>query len=61
VRDIVWGSIKQKGTKVDRMLRVLSGVVLGVYLDQTHKMPHIETWVKRGIRIIQEWEEKTRK
>ena len=43
------------------MLRVCAGIVAGIYLDQTHKMPHIETWVKRGIRMIKEWEEKTRK
>ena len=37
------------------------GMVLGVYLDQTHKMPNVEKWVKMGIRKVKEWEEYSRK
>jgi hypothetical protein len=37
------------------------GVVVGVYLDQSHKMPNVEKWAKVGIRKIKEWEENSRK
>jgi hypothetical protein len=37
------------------------GVVVGVYLDQSHSMPNVEKWVKVGVRKIKEWEENSRK
>ena len=39
----------------------LLGMMVGVYMDQSHKMPNVEKWVKLGIRKIQEWEQQTRK
>jgi len=37
------------------------GIVVGVYLDQSHKMPNVEKWVKIGIRKAKEWDEYSRK
>jgi hypothetical protein len=37
------------------------GIVIGVYLDQSHSMPNVEKWVKVGIRKVKEWEENSRK
>jgi hypothetical protein len=37
------------------------GVMVGIYLDQTHKVPNVEKWIKVGIRKIKDWEEGTRK
>jgi hypothetical protein len=37
------------------------GIVVGVYLDQSHKMPNVEKWVMAGIRKAKEWEEYSRK
>jgi len=44
-----------------RLGSFLLGVVMGTYLDQTHKMPNVEKWVKIAVRKIQDWEEHSRK
>jgi len=36
------------------------GIVIGVYLDQSHNMPNVEKWAKIGIRKVKEWEEYSR-
>jgi len=47
--------------KMGNLSSFVMGMVLGVYLDQTHKMPNVEKWVKMGIRKVKEWEEYSRK
>jgi Domain of unknown function (DUF4535) len=37
------------------------GVAVGIYIDQSHRVPNIEKWVTFGIKKIKEWEEQTRK
>lgn len=37
------------------------GIVVGVYLDQTHRVPNVEKWVKAGIKKVSDWEERSRK
>jgi hypothetical protein len=46
---------------MSRITTFVVGVIAGVYLDQSHKMPNIERWVSLGVRTIKEWEERNRK
>ena len=39
----------------------VAGVIVGVYLDQSHTMPNIEKWAAFGFKKIKEFEETTRK
>jgi hypothetical protein len=47
-----------------QMVRITSfvlGCMVGIYMDQTHKMPNMEKWVKQCIYQLKQWEEKSRK
>jgi len=37
------------------------GITVGIYIDQTHKVPSVEKWLRYGIKKIRDWEERTRK
>ena len=48
-------------TQMRHLSSFFFGIVVGVYLDQTHRVPNVEKWVKMGIKKVSDWEERSRK